>query len=126
MVEVKAEWDLAVERGPNWLFVRAENLAADTEDERSLLECLWAAMQRHMTYRLVLELPEEQALDPLLIRQLLELAQMARAQDGCVRLCGMSFDERPRLRLSAFDCALPVYRDRQDAVFGSGRPRQPK
>lgn len=126
MVEVKAPWELAVDRGPDWLLVRAENLTADAKDERSLLESLWTVMQQHLTYRLVLEFTEDQALNPPLVRQLLQLAQMARTQNGCVRLCGMSREERQRLRFGAVGHALPVFRDRQEAVFGSGWPRQPR
>jgi hypothetical protein len=123
MGEVKVAWDFAVERGPNWLLVRAENPTVDAEDERSLVESLWAVMQEHLTYRLVLEFAEEQSLVPPLIRQLLELRQLAQFQHGCVRLCGMSRNERQRLRRSIYGRNLPVFRDRQDAVFGFRRPR---
>jgi hypothetical protein len=53
-------------------------------------------------------------------------AELARAQDGCVKSCGMSRDECRRLRVQVFGHALPVYRDQQEAGFGFAAPRQPR
>ena len=56
LIETKNEWELSVDRGPDWLLVKARRKGGDAGAESSLAEALWALMELHLTYRLVLEL----------------------------------------------------------------------
>ena len=57
MLTVASGCTLDVERGPDWLLVRIRNLDR-AEPETPLAEQLWALLEQHFTYRLVLELDE--------------------------------------------------------------------
>jgi hypothetical protein len=126
MIETKSVWELNVERGPNWLLVKACRKGGTVSPESSLGEALWNLMEVNLTYRLVLELDDGEGLTSELLQQLALLDERARARNGCVRVCGLQRSRRRQLRRSGhsgiFDL-LPLYENRQDAVFAHGRSR---
>lgn len=129
MTQTQTTWKLCIDRGPNWLMVKATQGADDDPAATSLVEMLWALMQRNLTYRMVLELDDRDDVDSSLIEELISLDRRARVCDGFLRVCGLTKPTRERLHRSSpsghFDW-LPYFEDRRDAVFGFHRPRQPR
>jgi hypothetical protein len=126
VIETNNNWELNVDRGPDWLLVKATRRGGNVRPEASLAKALWDLMELHFTYRLVLELDHSEDLASEVIQQLALLDEQARAHNGCVRLCGLPQSQRRRLRRTGdshiFDL-LPLYENRQDAVFGHRGPR---
>jgi anti-anti-sigma factor len=125
MLAVAPGWELDVERGPGWLLVRIKSLdRASTEPP--LAEGLWNLLERHFTYRVVLELDQVSVLNSHLIGQLVQLYRRIRQHDGVMRLCGLSPYNLEVLRTCRLEDRFLPYRDREEAVMGGSRPRQPR
>ena len=125
MLAVAPGWELDVERGPDWLLVRIKSLdRASTEPP--LAEGLWNLLERHFTYRVVLELDQVSVLNSHLIGQLVQLYRRIRQHDGVMRLCGLSPYNLEVLRTCRLEDRFLPYRDREEAVMGGSRPRQPR
>ncbi len=99
MLTMSPEWGLEVQRGPDWLLIRLnrgednDSRQGDSRQDREtppLAERIWALLEQHFTYRLVLDLDELDLLNSLLIGQLIELHRQVRDHDGVIRLCGLS------------------------------------
>ena len=117
--------ELEVERGPDSLLVRIKRLDAEFHEIPALAEQLWSLLERHFTYRLVLELDEVDVLRSYLIGQLLLLSQRVNEHDGMLRLCGLSSHNREVLHTACLDSRLPSYDSRVAAVMGAG-PGKPR
>ena len=116
MLAVAPGWELEVERGPDWLLVRIRSLdRASTEPP--LADAIWELLERHFTYRAVLELDQVQLLNSHLIGQLVRLYRRIREHDGVLRLCGLSPYNLTVLRTCHLEARFPPYRDREEAVF---------
>ena len=116
MLEFAPGWTLDVERGPDCLVVR---LHGSYEGEPTdLAESLWELLQRHFTYRLVIEMDDLPILPSYLIGQLVLLYKRIHGQGGLLRLCGLSDENREALRVCQFHGQLPHYRTREEAVIG--------
>ncbi|MBN1395745.1 MAG: STAS domain-containing protein [Pirellulales bacterium] len=124
MLAVATECDFEIQRGPDWLLVRLKNIEPSQTDSPPLTERLWALLEQHFTYRLVLELDEVPLLSSALVEQLFLLYHRIKEKDGVMRLCGLSPYNRRVLHACRLDERLHPYRDRQEAVLG--RPRQPR
>ena len=125
MLAVAPGWELEVERGPGWLLVRIKSLD-EASPEPPLADELWDLLERHFTYRLVLELDQVKMLNSYLIGQLVRLYKLVRKHDGVMRLCGLSPYNLRVLRTCQLDDRFLPYRDREEAVMGCCRPRRPK
>jgi anti-anti-sigma factor len=126
MLAVTPGWELDVERGPDWLLVKIKSLPWDASEPPPLANVLWELLERHFTYRLVLELDQVEMLNSSLIGQLVQLYRWIREHDGVMRLCGLSPYNLRVLRTCHLDERFLPYQDREEAIMGSGRPRQPK
>ena len=126
MLAVAPGWELEVERGPDWLLVKVINPYEDAADAPELSDGLWDLMQRHFTYRLVLELDRVNTLNSHVIGQLIRLYKRIREHDGVLRLCGLSPYNLQVLRTCRLESHFPPYHDREEAVLGCRRPRHPK
>ena len=111
MVPVSAVhgWDLEVDRGPDWLFVCPRLVAANRADRGLLASQVWALLEQTLTHRLVLELGEIDRLDDTLIEQLLELQERIHAQQGIMRLCGLSAENQRILQGHKLECHIAHY-----------------
>ena len=118
MLEVVPGWAVEVERGPDWLFVRLHGPSPGGGEPVDLAKKLWAMMEKHFTYRLVLELENLPILPSYLIGQLVLLHKRIHKHDGLLRLCGLSKENREVLRACRLHERLPHYRNREDAVVG--------
>ncbi len=126
MLAIAPGWELEVDRGPDWLLVRVRCPDCFQSDPPPLAEVLWELLERHFTYRLVLELDELHVLSSSLIGQLVRLYKMIREHDGVMRICGLSAYNCQVLRTCHLEDRLVPFHDRHEAVMGSHNPRRPR
>lgn len=120
-------WDLDVERGPDWLFVRlCPPDGLPFGETPPLAEAVWELLQQQFAHRLVVELDNVHLLSSYLIGQLVLLHKRVCACGGIMRLSGVSDASRMALRACRLDGQLPMYADRTEAVMGGYRPTQPR
>ena len=125
MVHVAQGWDLEIERGPDWLFVRPMCPTPDADDAPPLAEQIWTLLEQNLCHRLVLELDRLDFVQSHFIGQLVWLYKRIHGQGGVMRICGMSASTWDVLRVSRLDERFPYYADREAAVMGI-RPMQPR
>jgi anti-anti-sigma factor len=115
--------ELDVQRGPDWLLVRVKNFELSEHELPNLADRIWALLERHFTYRLVLELDRVPVLSGFLIGQLVELCRRIEEHDGVMRVCGLSEDNREVLRACHLNERLLPSEDREEAIMGRPHPR---
>jgi anti-anti-sigma regulatory factor len=125
MPTISCEWELGVERGPNWLLVKVGQPLASPWEMPPLADTLKLLMEEHFTYRLVLELDDSDLLSSELIGEFVALDKWIRERQGVMRLCGLSPHNGEVLRRCWLDGFVPTYRDRLEAVRGCHRRLQP-
>ncbi len=125
MLAIAPGWELAVERGPDWLLVRILK-APEAPDAPPLADEVWEQLCRHFTYRLVLELNQISLLNSHLIGQLVQLYKRIREHEGIMRVCGLSAYNRQVLHTCNLESHFPDYQDREEALMGTRHPRQPR
>lgn len=145
MVQASMDWQLDVARGPGCVIVRPHYLdpqllaeAAETADTSaiedltvseiaSLAEDIWAILEKHLTYRVVLDMDEVVQLTSRLLGQLVALQSRVDAHGGTVRVCGLSPSNENVLDITHLRSRIPCYDSRGEAVHGrenrSVRPR---
>ena len=122
---VAPDWELSVERGPDCLLVRARCTHDDMLSTPPLADELWSLLERHVTYRLILELDGLELLRSYLLGQLVLLDRRIRQHHGVMRLCGLSPQNQKVLAVHRLDDRFIPYRDIEDAVVGC-HPRRPR
>ncbi len=125
MVQIAQGWELAVERGPDWLFVRPRSVGGGLGSMPNLADEVWALLNQSFTRRLVLEMHEVPFLHSYLIGQLVLLGKRLHAENGLMRICGLSAANQDTLRACHLESRFPLYSSREDAVMAS-RPIQPR
>jgi anti-anti-sigma regulatory factor len=125
MLAIAPGWELKVDRGPNWLWVKIERPEPYCVDTPPLAEEVWAQAERHFVYRLVLELDDVEVLDSYLIGQLVLLQRRIREHGGILRLSGISPLNREVLRTHGLDGRFSIYGSLTEAVMGAfpSKPR---
>ena len=118
MLDLANGWTLDVDRGPDWLFVRLHCPSHGVVDGADLAETLWNLLRQHFTKRLVLELDELRELRSHVVGQLVLLHKRIHADEGLMRLCGLSEYNYQALRACRLSDRFPNYRNREDAVMG--------
>jgi len=126
MVELAQGWVADVERGPDWLFIRLSPPPEGVPDGTDLADTLWSLVERHFTYRLLLECDELARLDSTLVAQLLVLDRRLHEHDGLLRLCGLTELNQRVLERCRLNGRFPSFRDRSHAVLGNSRPLRPR
>jgi anti-anti-sigma regulatory factor len=125
MLTTTPGWDLKVERGPDWLWVRLVHPDPLSSENWPFAEDVWALLERHFTYRLVLELDDIDLLDSSVIGQLALLDRRIRNHGGLLRLTGVSPFNQEVLHTHGLLGRFAVYSDLPDAVMGDW-PRRPR
>ena len=125
MVQIAEGWELDVERGPDWLFVRTRCISPQATDTPPLAEQIWSLLEQHFTHRLVLELDQIHLLRSYLIGQLVWLSKRIHTHDGIMRIAGLSTPNQELLRICQLNRHFAQYSNREDAVMGY-RPTQPR
>ena len=123
MAEITAGWELDVDRESDWLLVKLRNSGPSTADGPLLAEGIWELIERHSTFRLVLELDRIDVLHSHLIGQLVLLHKRLCTRGGAMRLCGLSPRNQEVLHLCRLDDRFPAYGSREEAVLGSRSSR---
>ncbi len=123
MLAIAPGWELEVQRGPDWLLVKVKGPEESSLQTPPLADALWSLLERHFTYRLVLELDQVNVMGSSLIGQLLQLYKRIREHDGVMRLCGLSAYNVDVLRTCNLDERFLPYQDRKEAVRGCRRPK---
>lgn len=124
-VEVAPGWTLSFDRGPDWLFVRISPPERGNTHEIPLAESVFERLEQSFTYRVVVEMDEVGVLRSWLVGELIKLHKQIEAQDGMLRLSGLSNPSQEILGLMQLADRFPQYRCRTDAVMGN-RPLQPR
>lgn len=122
MAIVQGKREMEVVRGPDWLFVR---LRPDPQRLDDIAERLWALLNKHFVYRLVLEMDEVDFMPSLLMGQLVMLQKRVIQHGGALRLCGLTPHCEQALRMCRLDHAIAHFETRADAVRGDtwAKPR---
>ena len=126
MYETISGWELDVERGPNWLFVKVKGPKEANGDAFSLAERVWTLLQEHLADRLILELDDVGLFNSSLLGQLVLLHKRIGSHGGVMRLCGLSPHNQAVLHCCRLDERFSCYPTREEAVRGSCQPRQPR
>ena len=121
---------LSVERGPDWLFAKIGAADAAPEaicarDASSLADSLWSLLERHFTYRMVIECDGSLQFDSELIGQLIALQRRVADHGGVLRICGLPEPAQQSLRFMRLEERIPHFCNRTEAVL-CRRPPQPR
>lgn len=116
-------WGVAVERGPEWLFLRIEvpETRAGAGDRSPLAERLWGMIREHRAHRVVLELDRVCSMDDSLIGAIADVGTRVRDDGGLFRVCGLSEPNLSRLQSVVCEAQLPHFDSRSAAVVGGDR-----
>jgi len=117
--KVAKKWDVDVDRGPGWVFVRLHQAHDERAGAPALAENLREIMQRHMSKRIVVELDQLALMRSSLIGQLLLLSKRVRGEGGLLRLAGLSEQNQQVLSQCQLKGRLGVYPNRSEAVLGA-------
>ena len=121
MVQLADGWQLDVERGPDWLFVRPQGVPVGDDATPSLGEAIWDLLEQNFTHRLVLEMQNFDRIDARVIGQLVWLDKRIQAAGGMMRLAGLSKACQKVLHRCRLDSRFPECESREVAVMGSSR-----
>ena len=119
MVQLAGEWDLEVERGPDWLFVTVHPGDHLDFESPEMADQLWEVLNKHFTYRVVLDMDEVELMTSQLIGQLIMLLKRVLQHEGALRICHLRPACQDALRLSRLESVLPNYDTRAEAVLGT-------
>jgi len=125
LLEVAPEWSVAIDRGPDWLFIRLCPPHHGDAGEIALAEMIWEKLDQSFCHRVVLELDDVTFLRSWMVGELVKLHKRLASQGGMMRICGLSEASASVLRACRLDDRFPAYRTRTDAVMGH-RPPQPR
>jgi anti-anti-sigma factor len=117
-LETLSGWELDIDQGAGWLFVKIRCPKQDLWDPPPLADGLWKLLQERVLDRLVLQLDEIEILSSRLLGQLILLYKRMSTRGGVLRLCGLSPGNREVLRLCRLDERFACYRNREEAVQG--------
>lgn len=113
-------WGIQVNRGPGWLYVHLQPGRANPSD---IAERIWAAADRHFTYRIVLEMDDVDAVSRQLAEQLAALEERVMDRHGTLRYCGLTPSCFNVLRDCQLERPMSKFDTRTDAVRGHQRQR---
>jgi anti-anti-sigma regulatory factor len=126
MLATAAGYELDVDRGPDWLWIRIRSVEAGSFPPTSLAEEVKELVEKHFIYRVVLELHRVPELSSQLIGELVQLNRYILKHDGVLRVCGLSAEGRAMLDICGLDDLCLEYATREEAVVGSCAPRAPR
>ena len=116
-------WCWAVERGPNWLIIHLKQ-PPEQMQPAELAQQLWQVIDRHFTYRVILDLSGLPNVCSWLLGELIRLRRRIADRNGVLRLCGLSEQDQSVLRLSRLDQVLPYFDSCREAVWAC--PQKPR
>ena len=125
VLETVPGWELELDRGPDWLFVRVRPPRNGDTEVTQLAEAVWRMMDQSFVRRAVLEMDDVWMLRSWMIGELVKLHKRVAAEGGLLRLSGLSDRNQEVLRLCRLDDRFPQFDCRTSAVMGQrrGMPR---
>ena len=117
---------LEIERGPNWLFVRVKQCRPGHAESESLAQRVASALDQHFVNRVVLELDEAALPCDRLIEELRALDHWIQEHQGVLRICGLPPRDARRFHGAHLPHEFPLYREREEAVWGGPHHCQPR
>ena len=124
-LDIAPGWSAELDRGPDWLFVRLHGDTPYETEGTELAERVWCLLEQQLAHRIVIELDEIALLRSHLVGELVRLHKRVYAQEGIMRICGLSDSNYDVLRSSRLHNQFPRYQTREEAVMGA-RPAQPR
>lgn len=125
LISLAPGWTIVLDHGPDWLFVRLQSDRADHSDRLEFADRVWQLMQQEFTNRVVVELDGLRVLTSLLVGELVSLHNRVDANEGLLRVSGLSDANQEVLRTLRAGDRFPQYGSREDAVMGH-RPSKPR
>ncbi len=125
MLELAPGWNIQLDRGPDWLFVRLIGEAPFDSDGIDFSDRVWVLLQQQFSHRLIIEMDQVDWLRSHLIGELVRLHKRIYTAGGVMRLCGLSDNNQEVLRSSRLAERFPQYANREEAVMGY-RPSKPR
>jgi hypothetical protein len=119
MVSIAGGYELDVDRGPNWLFVKVQPTAKPTKQASQIADEIWSISSRHFIYRLVLELDQFDTVPEDLIDQILTLQERLAERGGSLKLCGVSPECEGQIHERHLEESLRIHESRVHAVLGN-------
>lgn len=86
MLTLAPRWSLDVTRGPDWLIIKPIPPQRNLADAPPLADQLWATLDQHFTYRLVLDLSQIGRLQNAILGQLSSVNARIQSHGGLLRL----------------------------------------
>ena len=127
MPNMACGWDLEIDRGPDWLFVRLKKHKHRAHEPAAVGEVLWLLLEQHSAHRLMLEMDQVETLDEKLIGQLAALDDRICEHGGIMRMCGMKPQHRQLLAHNDVGHHFAVYADRTHALLSKPHiPNRPR
>lgn len=126
MLTIAPCWELSVQRGPGWVIVRVQSDIDAAIDAPPLADRLWALLEQHSTYRLLLDLDAVDEIDEHLLGQILQVHHRVRARNGILRVCSTVPQHGYALHARGLEDLVVLYRDPQEAMQTGWRPSQPR
>jgi len=110
-----ADWDIAVDRGPDWLFLRLER-GGPHGAECPLADRLMQIIRVNHAHRVVVEFDGIDPLDDAILDAIAVVGSQVRDHGGLIRVCGLSAGGVRRLESSDQAGDLPHFESRSAAV----------
>jgi anti-anti-sigma regulatory factor len=107
-------WDIAVERGPDWLFLRLER-GGGQGMQRPLADQLMQLIRVNHAHRVVVEFDGVDPLDDALVDAIAVVGSRVRDEGGLIRVCGLSAGGVRRLESSDQAGDIPHFESRSAA-----------
>ncbi len=131
MNQIIDRFDVGVEQGPEWLFVRlAPPVAGRPRRGGDLGQGIWELVREHGAVRVVVELDGIESIDEALLDGLAAVGERLARQGGFTRLCGLSGDNLAFYEACRSVEHLPHFSCRREAVAAGAwefaRPALPR
>ncbi len=108
-------WAVAVERGPDWLFLRLERGDAVASGS-ALADRLLDVIRVNHAHRVVVECDRVDAVDDAILDAIAAVGSRVRDDGGLIRVCGLSAGGVRRLRSSDQASDIPHFESRSAAI----------
>ncbi len=122
MSSVQSSREMEVARGPDWLIIRVH---VEPDEAGDFADRIWALMEKHFIYRLVLEMDDVEFMPSVLMGQLVMLQKRLLQHEGSLRLSGLRPECEQALHFCRLDHTLLHFHSCVEAVQGSdvAKPR---
>ena len=129
MLEMAQGWQMDVDFGTDWMFIRICRDGYDAETSPPLAERAWLLAEQSGINRIVIEVDDATLLSSHLVGQLVLLHKRAHLSSGVMRLCDFSYKNYRVIEQMRLTDRFPNYQNREQAVMGfrpNTHPNKPR